>query len=76
MNKKIRKLQNICQALHPKSNVDRLCLECSERGKGLLSLEKFVSAEKRPWGQYLKMINEDENPKVYRDKTSKSQMEE
>ena len=78
------------QALHPRSNVDRLCLSCSEGGKGLLSLEECVKAEKRSLGQYLKMnedgwirsaweevlIKEDEDPQVYREKTSKSRMED
>ena len=71
------------QALHPRSNVDRLYLPCSEGGKGLLSLKECVNAEKRSLGQYLKknedawlrsaleegLIKEDEDPKVYREKT-------
>ena len=69
------------QALHPRSNVDRLCLSC---------LEECVNAEKRSLGQYLKMnedgwirsaweevlIKEDEDPQVYRERTSKSRMED
>ena len=47
------------QALHPRSNVDRLYLSRCEGGKGLVSLEECVIAEKRSLGQYLKM-NEDE----------------
>ena len=85
MDRKIRKVLNMYQALHPRSNVDRLYLPCSEGGKGLLSLEKCVIAEKRCLGQYLKMnkdewlrsaweeglIKEDEDPQVYRERTSK-----
>ena len=77
------------KALHPRSNVDRLYLPRSEGGKGLLSLEECASAEKRSLGQYLKMngdewlrsaweeglIKEDEDPKIYRERTSKSWME-
>ena len=78
------------QALHPRSSVDRLCLPLSEGGKGILSLEECVNAEKRSLGQYLKMnedewlrsaweeglIKEDEDPEIYREKTSNSRMEE
>ena len=77
------------QALHPRSNVDRLYLPRSEGGKGLLSLEECVNAEKRSLEHYLKMnedewlrsaweeglIKEDEDPQVYRERTSKSWME-
>ena len=59
MDRKTRKEINIYQALHPRSNVDRLYLPHSEGGKGLLSLEECVDAEKRSLEQYLKM-NEDE----------------
>ena len=79
MDRKTRK------ALHPRSNVDRLYLPCSEGGKGLLSLEECVNAEKRSLGQYLKvneyewlrsaweegLIKEDEDPQAYREKTSR-----
>ena len=78
------------QALHPRSNVGRLYLPGSEGGKGLLSLEECVNAEKRSLEIYPKMnedewlrsaleeglIKEDEDPKVYREKTSKFRMEE
>ena len=90
MDRKNRKVLNICQTLHPRSNVDRLYLPCSEGEKGLLSLEECVIAEKRSLGQYLKMnedewlrstweeglIKEDEDPQAYRGKTSKSRMGE
>ena len=59
MDRKTRKVLNMYQALHPRSNVGRLYLPHSEGGKGLLSLEECVNAEKRSLGQYLKM-NEDE----------------
>ena len=78
------------QALHPRLNGDRLYVSCNEGGKGLHSLEECVNAEKRSLGQYLKMnkyewvrsaweedlIKEDEDPKEYREKISKSRMEE
>ena len=90
MVRKTRKVLNMYQALHPRSNVDRLYLPRSEGGKGLLSLEECVNADKRSLGQYLKMkedewlrsaweeglIKEDEDPQVYREKTSKSRMED
>ena len=77
------------RALNPRSNVGRLYLPCNEGGKGVLSLEKRVNDEKRSLGQYLKMnkdewlrsaweeglIKENEDPKVFREKTSKFQME-
>ena len=80
---KDQKLLNMYQALHPRSNVDRLYLPRNEEGKGLISLEECVNAEKRSLGQHLKMnenewlrsaweeglIKEDEDPR----KTSKSQ---
>ena len=89
MDRKIRKVLNMYQELHPRSNVDRLYLLRSDGGKGLLSLEECVNAEKRSLRQYLKMnegewlrsaweeglIKEDEDSKVYREKT-KSRMEE
>ena len=59
MNRKTRKVLNMYQALHSRSNVDRHSLPSSEGGKGLFSLDECVNAEKRSLGQYLKM-NEDE----------------
>ena len=90
MDRKTRKVLNIYQALHPRSNIDRLYLPRSEGGKGLLSLEECINAEKRSLGQYLKMnedewlrsaweeglIKEYEDPQVYRERTSKSRMED
>ena len=80
-----RKELNMYQALHSRSNVDRLYLPRSEGGQGLLSLEEKISL-----GQYLKMnedewlrrawedglIKEYEDPQVYSEKTSKSRMED
>ena len=40
MDRKIRKVLNMYQAQHPRSNVDRLYLPHCEGGKGLLSLEE------------------------------------
>ena len=90
MDRKTRKVPNMYQVLHPRSNVGRPYLPRSEGGKGLLSLEECVNAEKRSLGQYLKMnedewlrsaweeglIKKDEDPKVYREKISKSRVEE
>ena len=89
MNRKTRKVLNMYQALHPRSNVGRIYLPRSEGGKGLLSLEDYVNAEMRSLGQYLKMnkdewlrsdweegLIKEEDPKVYREKTSKSRMKE
>ena len=89
MDRKTRKVLNMYQALLPRSNVGRLYLPSSEGGKGLLSLGECVNAEKRSLGQYLKMnedewlrsareeglIKEDEDPQVYKERTSKFQME-
>ena len=91
MDRKTRKILSMYQGLQPRSKyVDRLYLPHSEGGKGLFSLEECVNAEKRSLGQYLKMkedewlrsaceeglIKEDEDPQVYRERTSKSQMDE
>ena len=59
MDRKTRKVLNMHQALHLRSNVERLYLPSSAGGKGLLNLEEWVNAEKRCLGQYLKR-NEDE----------------
>ena len=84
MDSKTRKVLNIYQTLHPRPNVDRLYLPCSERGKGLISLEECNNAENRSLEQYLKM-NKDEwlrsageegLIKENRGKTSKSRMKE
>ena len=90
MDRKTRKVLNMYRALHPRSIVDRLYLPCSEGGKRLPRLEECVNAEKKSVGQYLKMnedewlrsaweeglIKEDEDLKVYRERTSKSQRED
>ena len=90
MDRKTRKVLNMYQALHPRSNVDRLNLPCSEGGKDLLSLKECVNAEKRSLGQYLKMnedkwlrsaweeglIKEDGDPQVFKERTSKSRKED
>ena len=71
-------------------NANSLYFPCSEGGEGLLNLEESVNAEKKSLGQYLKMngdkwlrntwkegwIKNDEDPMVYRRRTSKSWMEE
>ena len=85
-----QKSTNMYQALHPRSNVGRLYLPRSEGGKDQLSLEGCVNAKMMSLGQFLKMnedewlrstreeglIIEDEDPLIYREKTSKSRMEE
>ena len=90
MDRKTRKVLDMYQALHPRSNVDKLYLPRSKGGKVLLSLEECVNAEKRSLGQYLKMnedewlrsaweeglIKEDEDLQVYKERTSKSQMKD
>ena len=90
MYRKTGKVLNMYPALHTRSNVGRLYLPHSEGGNCLLSLEECVNAEKRSLGQYQTMnndewlrsaweeglIKEDEDPKVYREKTSKSRMKE
>ena len=82
-DRKNRKVLNMYETLHSRSNVDRLYSPCSEGGKGLLNLEECVNAEKRSLGQYPKMnedewlrsareeglIREDGDPKVYRKRT-------
>ena len=89
LDRKTRKILNMNQALHPRSNVDRLYLPRSEGGRGLLSIEECVNIEKRSLGLYLKenedewlrnaweegLIEENEHPKAYKEKTSKTRME-
>ena len=53
MDKKTRKILNMYQAPHPRSNVGRLYLPRSEVGKGLLCLEECINAEKRCMGRRL-----------------------
>ena len=90
MDRKTRKVLNMYQTLHPRSNVDWLYLPRSKGGKDLLSLEECVNAEKRYLGQSLKMnedewlrsaweegyIKEDEHQQVYKERTSKSRIDE
>ena len=42
IEKKTRKLFTIYEALHPKSDVDRLYVPTKERGRGLISIEDCV----------------------------------
>ena len=43
MDRRTRKLMTMHNALHPRSNVDRLQIPRSERGRGLQSVEDTVS---------------------------------
>ena len=46
MARKTGKVLKMYQALHPRSNIDRLYLPRREGGKGVLSLKECVNAEK------------------------------
>ena len=89
LDRKTRKILNMHQALHPRSNVDRLYLPRSKGGRGLLSTEECVNIEKRSLAQYLKdnedewlkntweegLIIENEDPELYKEEISKSRLE-
>ena len=90
MDRKTRKVLHMYQALHPRSNVDRLYLPCSEGGERSTQLRRMSQC----WKEVSGTIPEDERrwmakkcmgrrldqrrwrPKIYREKTSKSRMEE
>ena len=42
IDRKTRKLFTICQALHPRSDVDRLYIPRKEGGRGLISIEDCI----------------------------------
>ena len=89
LDTKTRKFLNMYQALHPRSNVDRLYVPRSKGGRGLQSIEECVNTEKRSLGQHLKnnedewlrnaweedLIIENEDPEIYKEETSKARME-
>ena len=42
VDRKSRKTLTLYGALHPKSNVDRLCVTRKDEGRGLMSLERYI----------------------------------
>ena len=58
MDKRTRKLMTMHNALHPRSNVDRLYIPRSEGGRGLLSVEGSVNLAKLGLQGYVKMSEE------------------
>ena len=58
MDRRTRKLMTMHNALHPRSNVDRLYIPRSEGGRGLLSVEDTVNLAKQGLQGYVKMSDE------------------
>ena len=58
MDRRTRKLMTMHNALHPRSNVDRLYIPRSEGGRGLLSVEDTVTLAKLGLQGYVKMSDE------------------
>ena len=48
-----RKQINICQSLHPRSDIDRLYVPRKKGGRGLRSLEDLVLIEKTSLAEYV-----------------------
>ena len=90
IDRKTRKVMNMHRALHSRANVDRLYVPRKEGGRGLISIEECVNIESRALGQYLKtsedewlksaweeeLIKVDEDPEVYKERTTKKRKEE
>ena len=53
-----RKTLTMYGALHPKSDIDRLCLKRKHEGRGLASIEMCVGLEESNLGLYVRGSNE------------------
>ena len=58
LDRKTRKLLTIHKGLHPKSDVERLCVSRKEGERGLVSCETKIRSEENSFGWYLKNSNE------------------
>ena len=58
MDRRTRKLMTMHNALHPRSNVDRLYIPRGEGGRGLLNVEDTVNLAKLRLQEYVKMSDE------------------
>ena len=59
LNKKSRKTMTMYGGLHPKSDVDRLCVQRKEGSGGLISVERCIREEENSLGFYF--ANSEEN---------------
>ena len=90
LDRTTRNLLNIHDALHPRSNVSRLCLPRREGGRGLISVEDAINIEERNINVYVcqsqerllkaawkrKNVNEIETPKEYKEKMKRKRTED
>ena len=58
LHRRTRKLMTIHNALHPKSNVDRLCILRNEGGRGLQGVEEIVKVTNLGLENYVKESRE------------------
>ena len=58
MDRTTRKTLTMYGALHPKSDIDRLCLKRKYGGRGLISIETCVRSEENTLGLYVRESNE------------------
>ena len=58
LDRKSRKAMTMYGGLHPKSDVDRLCMKRKEGGRGLISLEQCIRKEENSLGFYLAKYEE------------------
>ena len=58
MDRTARKTFLIYAALHPKSDIGRLCFKRRHGGRGLISIEMFVRSEENSLGLYVRGSNE------------------
>ena len=59
MDRKTRKIMTLNRCLHPRSSVARLYMKRKEGGRGLISVEDCITAERRGLYDYLKESKED-----------------
>ena len=58
LDRKSRKTMTMYGGLHPKSDVDRLCMKRKEGGRGLISVEQCIRKEENSLGFYLAKYEE------------------
>ena len=58
MDRTAKKTLSMYEALHPKSDIDRLYLKRKPGGRGLISIEICVSSEENNLGLYVHGLNE------------------
>ena len=54
MDQRTRKLITMYKALHPRNDLDDLCVSRKERGRGIVSIEKNIDASIQGLKDYIK----------------------